>query len=67
MKTIDVKCCMCDRVFTIQVKLEDYNAWLAGKYTQDAFPYLSVGERELLISNTCNNCFDSIFYSVDED
>ena len=31
------------------------------RITQDAFPELSAGEREFLISGYCNTCFDEVF------
>jgi hypothetical protein len=40
---------------------QDVIDWQAGKYIQDAMPYLSKGERELLISGTCDECFDKMF------
>ena len=33
------------------------------RYVQDIFPDLSVGDRELLISGTCNTCWQKLFGS----
>ena len=40
---------------------QDVVDWKGGKYIQDAMPYLSADERELLISGTCGTCFDKMF------
>lgn len=35
-------------------------------FIQDIFPNFSIGDRELIISNTCNTCWQELFGS-DED
>lgn len=59
--TINVTCRCCQERTEIFVKMEDFRAWQNGKLVQDAMPYLSAAERELLISRTCSACFDAIF------
>ena len=40
----------------------DMLLWLSGsKHIQDAMPYLSSSDRELILSNTCGKCFDKLF------
>lgn len=39
----------------------DLAAWKRGTLIQDAMPYLSDGEREILISKTCGECWDAMF------
>ena len=57
-----VQCRLCDNVYAIIYNREDMVDWLTGsKFIQDAMWYLSAGERELLISNTCSDCFDKLF------
>lgn len=57
-----VKCDKCAKKLVLNIKPEDYKAWKADKKPiQDAMPYLSSDERELLISNVCGECFDDIF------
>jgi len=58
---IFVNCHMCDKEHTVEVFEEDYHRWEAGELIQDAMPYLSAGERELLISGTCESCFYRLF------
>lgn len=36
----------------------DWDAWRSGTFVQDAFPYLTVSDRELLISGVCDSCWD---------
>lgn len=58
------RCKMCAANHVIFVKMHDYIEWKNGAgFIQDLMPYLSEGERELLISGTCSQCFDSMFPS----
>lgn len=59
--TVLVKCRECRRVTDLEVRKEDFVAWKAGELIQEAMPYLSDDERELLISGTCGSCFDAMF------
>lgn len=64
MKTVVIfkKCNKCEGSSALKVSKEDYFSFVNnGVFVQDAFPYLSVGERELLISSTCGKCFDEMF------
>tara|TARA_Y100000296_G_scaffold73682_1_gene91423 strand:- start:308 stop:457 length:150 start_codon:yes stop_codon:yes gene_type:complete len=45
----------------MQVQAEDYEAWENGELIQNAMPYLSADEREVLISGMCGPCFDNLF------
>ena len=56
-----VVCRHCETSHTLLVNITDVAEWKLGKYIQDAMPYLSVDERELLISGTCGTCFDKMF------
>ena len=58
---VEVTCAMCGESHCVAVNESDFYAWKGGKLIQDAMPYLSVGERELLISHTCDSCFDTLF------
>ena len=47
---------------------EDMEAWVSGdKYIQEALPYLTAAERELLISQTCDNCWQEMYDDVDNE
>ena len=54
-------CRSCSESISLMVNGQDVVDWQGGKYIQDAMPYLSVDERELLISGTCGSCFDKMF------
>lgn len=61
-KTIKVTCFKCKKEYTINVTEDDYLNWKeGGMLVQDAFPYLSANERELLMSRICGTCFDKMF------
>ena len=42
-------CYQCDERFVINVNADDWRAWQHGELIQNAMPYLSAGERELMI------------------
>jgi hypothetical protein len=64
---IFVQCEGCHNVFPVTVNRDDYIDWKSGEgFIQDIMGYLSAGDRELLISNTCSECFDKMF-GLDED
>ena len=63
---ISVRCCVCDTDHLILVNPQDLLDWTSGSgLIQDVLGYLSVDERELLISMTCGKCFD-IMFGVDD-
>jgi hypothetical protein len=50
------------------VNSDDLQQWKDGELIQDAMPYLSADEREILISNICGLCFEQMFgEGEDED
>ena len=61
MVNVKRECWHCKQTFSFTVNLKDLQAWHRGELAQDCFPYLSAGDRELLISNTCDTCFDEVF------
>ena len=65
----EVRCRMCGVSYSIMYNRQDMLDWLSGSgYIQELMPYLSVGERELLISGTCDNCWKNMFGDdVDND
>lgn len=60
-KHLTVYCRRCPEIYEISVDPDDYRAWKTGTLIQDAFPYLSADEREILISGICSVCFDNLF------
>ena len=61
---LHIICAECDKPYELSVNPDDYMAWRIGqgskRFVQNAFPYLSDGERELLLSQMCGSCFDII-------
>lgn len=55
------QCPMCGRANEIEVNDFDYLDWSDGMLAQEAFPYLSVQEREMLISGICPDCWAKMF------
>ena len=64
-----IKCPCCGQVSTIQLDPDKAKAFDEGlkAYTehrtlmQNAFPFLTSDERELLISGTCSKCWNNMF------
>lgn len=55
-------CPVCRTRSIIMLPYKGWAAWfLDGKLIQDALPDLTAAERELLITGTCESCWDSIF------
>lgn len=63
-----IQCRNCGVTYSLLYNHEDMVDWLSGSiFIQDAMPYLSPSERELLISGICGDCFDEIFVAPDLD
>lgn len=62
--TVKCECSICKSITEVKVRYGDYLLRFAmGKPTQDCFPYLSVPERETIISGTCPECLKKIWRS----
>jgi hypothetical protein len=62
--TIAVKtktCCVCDKFEVLTLNRQAVESWQEGEYIQNAFPDMSDGDRELLISGTHSECWDKLF------
>lgn len=60
-------CPFCGKAHEIEVNDMDYLDWKDGASAQDAFPYLSASERELLITGICPTCWDNTFGDAEEE
>ena len=58
---VSVTCSKCGSVDCFYVENEDLHAWKNGALIQDAMPYLNADQREMLISKTCNECWNLMF------
>ena len=61
------RCPFCGRGNEVEVNEADYWDWQDGELAQNAFPYLSAEEREMLISGICPSCWTEMFGSGDEE
>lgn len=61
-----IRCISCCEQHIIEMLAVDHAKWKAGTCIQDAMPYLSIADRELLISGFCGPCFDGIFAAENE-
>lgn len=67
MVPLVARCIDCGTTFSASVRSSDYDLYTFEGYSvQDAFPYLTAGQRELFfMSRMCEDCFDSIFFEED--
>jgi hypothetical protein len=61
--TLQLKCWKCKRETELKVPTKGFDEWAmgTGKHIQYALPQLSPGDREFMISGTCEPCFDAMF------
>lgn len=57
--TVAIKCVCCGKTTNVTFKMCDFLAWRKGKLIQQALPYLSADDHELMISSICKDCFPS--------
>lgn len=58
---LSIKCIQCKKHHTLSIPRKDYVDWIDGVLIQNAMPYLSAEQRELLISKICGVCFIKVF------
>ncbi len=61
MTIIRTVCPFCGKLNHIHAKQSEFDAWQAGALVQDAFPTMSLADRESLISGLCLDCQADIF------
>ncbi len=59
---IRTTCPCCGTLVHVHALESQYNAWLDGALVQDAFPDMSITDRESLISGLCSKC-QAIFFN----
>ena len=65
---LTANCMYCSTEKQLVVETPSFYKWVnKEQFIQNAFPNMSVDDRELLISNTCQLCWDSIFGNDEED
>lgn len=63
MTTYWITCKFCGGKHVLSARPLDVQKWLDGAYIQDALPYLTPDERELMISGMCPTCWTKTFGS----
>jgi len=59
---LKITCKVCKTRYNVTVDAADLIVYKQGNtLIQDAFPYLTQGGRELIISQICEPCFDRMF------
>lgn len=58
---LNITCKLCNKSYALKVNKEDFVDYNNGKLAQNCFPYLTAGERELIISGICDICFDKLY------
>lgn len=64
--SVVTSCPVCGHANFVEVNENDYLDWQDGELAQNAFPYLSADEREMLISGICPTCWNVMFGSDEE-
>ena len=65
--TVANRCPMCGKVHTVNVNDVDFQRWQAGVSIQNAFPYLSAEEKEIIMTGICPKCWNSMFLIEEEE
>ena len=58
---VAVDCVQCKETHHLTVGAADLANWDNGELIQNAMPYLTAGEREILISGVCGTCFSKMW------
>ena len=60
-------CPVCNRSATLVVDADAVTRWKDGAFVQDAFPFMSPADREVLISGTHPACWTEMFGEEEEE
>lgn len=60
-------CPICEESSGVRVRTDDYGRWKTGVLIQDAFPYLSVAQREKVKTGYCTTCWDDMWGDDNDD
>ena len=67
MPSVSIRCPLCGTVQELEIPEEGLARYLSGAYLQDAFPDLSPGEREALITGLCDTCWEEMTQGPDDE
>jgi hypothetical protein len=67
--SIERECASCHTVHVLVVTAKGFAAWDMGRgaFIQDAFPELDDGQRELIKTGMCGDCFDKLFEGLEDE
>jgi hypothetical protein len=54
---VEIQCMSCRKTIEIKAPVAGIKARENGALIQNAFPYMSVNDREMFISQICDDCF----------
>ena len=63
--TVNCKCNGCKVSESYLVDQNLFDDWSKGAMVQDVFPELTPGQREMLISGTCSECWNKMWTELD--
>ena len=61
------ECPFCGEYHEVLVSEADFAAWQGGELVQNAFPYLSADDREILVSGICPKCWADTFGEEEDE
>lgn len=61
MISLEVECEYCGDIHIVSVNEFDFNDWKSGSLIQDAMPYLNESQKQLLISQMCDECWNRMY------
>ncbi len=54
-------CSECHEDYVLVVDADDFNGWQDRTHIQNAFPYLTANEREMIKTGMHGTCWDAVF------
>lgn len=60
-------CSVCGTRILVTVTTKQLTDWQNGELIQRVMPELSSGEREFLMSGTCDSCFNEMFKECEDE
>jgi hypothetical protein len=64
METMEIAktCPVCSQLATVEVRLDEFEAYQRGALVQNAFPTLTADQREVVKTGTHAVCWDSLMF-----
>jgi hypothetical protein len=66
MITEYIKCEFCRSLYPVQAPASEWARWYSERpLVQNCFPNMPAGQRELLVSGTCDDCWNDMFRGME--